>query len=84
MGTQTQFDVCAGCGIVRKLHGTGLAGCGRFTAAHSAQEASAATEAARQAGADQERTYAALRRAVASWHLSEARELIDQLQAQHG
>lgn len=83
MGSQSNYDTCARCGIVAKLHGPGMAGCDRFQPATTAQEAADATEAARAAGEHRERTYKQLRRAVANWHLTEARRLLDQLQEGH-
>lgn len=79
MGSHHELDVCAGCGLVRKMHGTGLAGCTNFAAAADEIEAAAATETARAAGERRDRTYNALRRAVASWRFEEARRLLDDL-----
>jgi len=53
--------------------------CDAFTAAADDLNAMEATEAARAAGEHRERTYTALRRAVANWHLQEARRLIGEL-----
>lgn len=85
MGSQHEHDTCGSCGIVRRMHGPGLAGCGRFTAAADDLHAMDATEAARAAGEHRERTYNDLRRAVQSWRLTEAREIIEELMAgNHG
>lgn len=67
--------------MVRRMHGTGLAGCIDFTAAVDEVEAAAATEAARAHGERRDRTYRELRRAVANWRFDEARRLLDELMA---
>ena len=75
---------CARCGIVRRMHGPGLAGCTRYTEATD-REAAEATEAARARSQHRERAYNDLRRAVQSWRLTEAREIIEELMAgNHG
>ncbi len=79
MGSHHELDVCAGCGLVRRMHGTGLAGCTTFTPAQDDVEGAAATEAAREHSMHRERAYKALRRAVASWRLDEARRLLEDL-----
>ena len=80
MGSQDHgLTVCTSCGVVAKLHGTGLAGCATFTPAQDDVEAAAATEAARSHQQHREATYKALRRAVASWRLDEARRLLEDL-----
>lgn len=84
MGSQHHDQTCARCGIVARMHGPGLAGCERFKAAATTREAARATEAARAHSERRERAYKQLRRAVANWHLQEARELIEELQAEHG
>lgn len=79
MGSHHELDVCSRCGKVRRMHGTGLAGCATFTPAQDDVEAAAATEAARAHGEHREATYRRLRRAVASWRLDEARRLLEDL-----
>ena len=79
MGSHHELDVCAGCGKVRRMHGTGLAGCTTFTPAQDDLHAAEATEAARTHAEHRERTYKQLRRAVANYRLDEARRLLDDL-----
>ncbi len=79
MGSHNDLDICARCGRVRRIHGTGLAGCADFTPAEDDVCAADATEAARAAGERRERAYKQLRRAVANWRLDEARRLLDEL-----
>lgn len=79
MGSHHELDICSGCGLVRRMHGTGLAGCTSFTAAVDEIEAAAATESARAAGERREQAYNALRRAVANRRLEQAHAIITDL-----
>lgn len=74
------------CGHVERIHnaldGTECRACvcPAFTPAQTAQDAMNATEAARLVAVARERAYGDLRRAVANYRLSEARNIIDRLQ----
>lgn len=75
MSAPSSFAVCA-CGRIARVHP--LPDCqGWFPAT----DPGAATEAARERAERREAAYAALRRAVANHRLEQARELLDELEA---